>query len=117
MDLVISTIKREIVNLERIRDNHKKNNDQKNVDYLQYRIDEHLKAIEILSASQKSDASESGLNISCVSVSMPDDVDVSIKIENQINFIKNNWNVSENYLDGYAKGFYYCVKFMRGNKR
>ena len=66
---------------------------------------------------KQSDASESGLNIPCVSVSLPDDVDVSIKIENQINFIKNNWNVSENYLDGYAKGFYYCVKFMRGNKR
>ena len=48
MELVISTIKREIVNLERIRDNHKKNKDQENVDYLQYRIDEHLKAIEIL---------------------------------------------------------------------
>ena len=52
MELVISTIKREIVNLERIRDNHKNNKDQENVDYLQYRIDEHLKAIEILIASQ-----------------------------------------------------------------
>ena len=49
MKLVVDTIKNKIITLERFRDNHKKNNDQKNVDYLQRLINEHLKVIDILS--------------------------------------------------------------------
>ena len=69
MWLPVGTLQAEIHNHERIRDNHAKKNDKKNVDYLNTRISKYKEAIEILKKAETS--KEKALNIGSVSGSLP----------------------------------------------
>lgn len=49
----ICLIKNEIINYERIKRNHEKNNDKKNVEYLESRIQSLQKAVTVLEVYEK----------------------------------------------------------------
>ncbi len=72
MWLPVGTLESEIYNHERIRDNHAKNKDKKNTDYLNRRIGKYKEAIEILKEAETSN--EKALNIGDVSGSLVNDI-------------------------------------------
>lgn len=111
MWIPVGSIQAEICNHERIRDNHAKNKDKKNVDYLNWRIEVLEKAIEILKEAETS--KDKALNIGDV-VGSTQLVDWNKKsLDELADYLEKKYMFSST---GDAKAISELINFYKKNK-